>query len=245
MGEWMDLHFSNPLSTRYVAPGRLPWIGHASDTIEQLADRFQQFEHRCQILGPHGSGKSTLLEHLVPQLGKVIFRQSPTAVILGSCDQLQLSSTDCSSIVWLTLRRRCTVMSSLAAIQRNRYFRGTLVIDGAEQLNWWQRRRLCRWSLKQQCRLLVTAHRDLGLRTLYQTDVTPQLASRVLTAAMQKAADDHHGLVASPHWNSHSVWQAVDWDALLKKHQGNLRECFMELYDRIEVLYRERLTHDR
>ena len=56
----------NPLSTRHVAPGAVPWFGD----LEGLYERWTQLGRQAQIIGPHGTGKSTLLAHLVARAAR-------------------------------------------------------------------------------------------------------------------------------------------------------------------------------
>lgn len=216
----------NPLATRYVAPGRLPWIGEGDSDRESLVERFQLLE-RCQIVGPHGSGKSTLLEHLVPRLGGSIVRID---VHGQTTSEIKLDSLNPRLIWWFTLRRGSAVMARFDAFWKQPEFGGVLVIDGGEQLSWWRRRQLSRWAGRRRCRLLVTSHTDLGLNTLLRTQVTPQLAKEVVRHAFGKAGGDVVLLAKI---------EEIDWESWLRCRQGNLRECLMDLYDEVETLMRE------
>ncbi len=92
-----------------------------------------------------------------------------------------------------------------------------VIVDGYEQL--WLPARL---RLHSQCRrrsagLLVATHRSAGLPALWTTRVTPAVASRLV-----------RGLDAA------SLIRRSDVDAALRRHNGNLREVFFELYDLYE-----------
>lgn len=224
---------ANPFATRYVAPGKLAWI-NSETTIEQLADRFQQLGGHCQIIGPHGSGKSTLLEHLVPRLGQVFYRENacrdcPANPITSSIFA-GVPSFDSQAVCWFSLRRGQSVMNSLTRFLQTQSFCGILVVDGAEQLGWWQRKRLVRWSRRNNSKLLLTAHRNLGLPDLWQTSISASLAQQVVQQAYLNAL----GNPTVP-----DVIQETQWSLLLRKHKGNLRECLMELYDLVETTHRE------
>jgi len=108
-----------------------------------------------QIIGEHGSGKSTLLATLLRAL-EVAGRQVVAITLHQGEHRLP------------PLNRRCHT----AATQ--------LVIDGYEQLSWWSRRRMK--SLCRRCRagLIVTAHTDVGLPTIYRTEPSVQLAGAVV-----------------------------------------------------------------
>jgi energy-coupling factor transporter ATP-binding protein EcfA2 len=229
----------NPLATRYVAPGRLPWIGKGDSDLDFLVERFQALGRCCQIVGPHGSGKTTLLEHLVPRLGNGIMRvdvngQTTSDIKLDSQNPRNQMIADGMAnprlIWWFTLRRGSAVMARFEAFWKQTEFGGLLVIDGGEQLNWWRRRQLSRWARRRRCGLLVTAHTDLGLNTLLRTQVTPHLAKEVVRQAFRQAS----GEAILP-----GKIEEIDWESWLDRRQGNLRECLMDLYDQVETLMRE------
>ncbi len=225
---------ANPFATRYVAPGKLAWI-ECGTSLEQLADRFHQLGGRCQIIGPHGSGKSTLLEHLIPKLGQVVYREHACEYASNHHSQTpsafaEIPSGDSQAVCWFSLRRGFSVMNSLKRFLQTQPFCGILVVDGAEQLGWWQRRRLFRWSRRSDSRLLLTAHRDLGLPDLWQTSVSESLARQVVQQAYVSAVG---------HPTVPDVIEETQWALLLDKHKGNLRECLMELYDLVETTHRE------
>jgi hypothetical protein len=91
-----------------------------------------------------------------------------------------------------------------------------LVVDGFEQLSWWSR-----WKVKAACRrhgvgLLVTAHADLGLPTIFATrpslDLARRLVSRLLPPGDRTLTED-------------------DVAAAYQRHPDNLREMLFSLYD--------------
>lgn len=216
----------NPLATRYVAPGRLAWIDYENAELSHLVDRFLRFNRRGQIVGVHGSGKTSLLENLVPLLGTVVFRAD------GFCSQRFRTDfqLDSKSIVWLTLRKGSQVMEFLNQLLRIEQFQGILVLDGFEQLNWWRRYRLIRWTNRQRCGLLVTTHRQVRMPLLCRTRVTSEVARLVLAQACDQALVDS---------SLFKRFDDLDWSEMLRKHHGNLRECMMELYDYFENTLRE------
>lgn len=220
---------ANPFATRYVAPGKLPWI-ECGTSIEQLVDRFQELGGRCQIIGPHGSGKSTLLEHLIPKLGYIEYRENASEHTLKTAPFEDVPHCDAQPVCWFSLRRGFSVMNSLKRFLQTQPLCGILVVDGAEQLGWWQRRRLVRWSQRTKSKLLLTAHRDLGLPDLWQTSVSASLAQQVVQQAYLNA-------LGSP--TVPDEIEETQWALLLRKHKGNLRECLMELYDLVETTHRE------
>lgn len=226
-------HSVNPLATRFVAPGRVPWIGIGESALDFLAQKFQTLHRRCQIIGPHGSGKSTLLEHLVPLLAKTVIRIDVHGKIDfdgHSCGDLNHAELDQDTICWFSLRRGCNGIDRWNQFRKQPGFNGILVIDGAEQLNWWSRIRLGNWAGRRGCGLLVTSHGNLGLATLYKASVTPPIAKEVVRHAMQTAQVE---FPRTPRIDE------IDWNSRLASHQGNLRECLMDLYDEVEIMMRE------
>lgn len=217
------------MATRYVAPGRLAWIEECSIQLATLVARYESVGRRCQIVGPHGSGKTTLLENLIPLIADSILRIE----VGDSCFKwdellanLELGGMQAASrqIVWLTLRRGSPVMHTLKFLTRDRMFRGTIVLDGAEQIGWWRWKCLVRWTRRLRCGLIVTSHRAMGLSTLYETSISPKLAEFVVLQAFELAGRDHV-LPEKPE---------IPWNKLLNKHHGNLRESLMEVYDLIQ-----------
>ena len=95
-----------------------------------------------------------------------------------------------------------------------------ILVDGYEQLGWLQRT----W-LKWQCRrrgagLLVTAHDDVGLPPLWQTETSAELTQRVVARLLGE---------------SDAEWLDEDHvERLLATQRGNLREVLFALYDLYE-----------
>lgn len=219
----------NPLATRYVAPGKLSWIEVGTVELSQLTSKFANLR-RAQIIGVHGSGKSTLLENLVPMLGQVVLRQDPSSQPQDESSKPADFSSNASAVCWFSVRRGAWVMDSLMQFVSTQKFCGTLVVDGFEQLNWWQRLKIKWWVGRCDCRLLVTAHKNMGLPLLFRTSISEDLARRVIQQAF---------LVARGTADLPETVQRLPWEDLLRKHRGNLRECLMDVYDLIETLNRE------
>jgi hypothetical protein len=90
------------------------------------------------------------------------------------------------------------------------------MIDGYERLSWWSR-----WRVKWCCGrrgagLLVTAHADVGLPTIFRTQPTLDLARQIV-----------HGLLPP---GDARITQA-DLVAAYEQHPDNLREVLFALYD--------------
>lgn len=184
---------SNPFSTRFIRPGAIPFLFDRGDSVEQLIERLASQQWRGQIVGPHGSGKSTLLSVLEDQLRPAGQRAWRASLHDG---QRRMPSR------WKSAAR------SLAATM--------IVVDGYEQLS-----HLQRWLLRATCYfqgwgLLVTAHRDVGLPTLYRTSADPEIARRVVTALLADSGS---------HLTAEQVLEAYQLAG------GNVRETLFRLYD--------------
>ena len=182
---------SNPFSTRFTRPGAIPFLFSGRESTVSLVEVLRQQKWWGQIIGEHGSGKSTLLAALLPEL-EAAGRQV-VAITLHQGDH-RLPPLD---------RQRLT-----AATQ--------LVIDGYEQLSWWSRRRAK--SLCRQCGsgLLVAAHTDVGLPTIYRTEPSKQLAGAVVAQLLG---------------DGKSLLTASDIAAAYDATGGNMRETLFRLYD--------------
>ena len=177
---------ANPFSTRFTRPGAIEFLFAQDETAASLVAKLRAAGWWGQVIGPHGSGKSTLLAALVPALG-----------------------TEGRRVIRLQGERYAVVPPELDELT-------VLVIDGYEQLSWWSR-----WRLKSACRrsgagLLVTAHADVGLPTIFETrpslELARQLVSRLLPPGDTTITD-------------------ADIAAAWSRHPGNLREVLFSLFD--------------
>jgi hypothetical protein len=182
---------SNPFSTRFIRPGAITFVFADGQSAGSLVQRLREENWWGQIIGDHGSGKSTLLATLIPALEAAGRRVLSITLHQG---QHRLPPLDRSSLSTDT----------------------QLIIDGYEQLSWWPR-----WRAKSLCRttgagLLVTAHVDVALPTLYHTQPSESLAQAVVAKLVHGGAD---GLtpeeIASAYTATH----------------GNIRETLFRLYD--------------
>jgi nicotinamide riboside kinase len=187
----------NPFAVSAIRPGAIPFIFREGTEAVDLIDALED-EHgwRGQIIGPHGSGKSTLLAALKPEL-----EADGRRVLLYTLRDGQHSIPD--GLRTAPADRQPTI----------------LVIDGYEQL-----RPFSRWCLRLVCRLrgwalLVTAHRDMGLPTLWETRVTAELAENILRHLLSDKAREI---------------SRAQIEGALARHQDNLRAVLFELYDEFE-----------
>ena len=185
---------SNPFCTRFTQPGAIPFLFHGESSeldVSQLIDRFRELQSTAQIVGPHGSGKSTLLESLIP------------AMLDAGMD-----------IERITLRSADSSPEHIVAMVSDLDSDIHVVIDGFEQLNWWQRRSVRRVAQKNHLGLLVTTHKNCGLPTLLSTNVTPELLLQLVNHLYPESEIGRNELAA-----------------MLETHEGNAREVFFALYD--------------
>lgn len=209
---------SNPFSTRFIQPGRIPWL-ETHYRLDSLAQRWQACGRRAAIVGPHGAGKSTLLESLVPLIGQTQVRRNAEGETLfdrpATNEQAALPP-----LIWLQLRR--SNPQSLQ-IPWQRWTAGTtLVLDGYEQLPRWRRLAVCFNSVLRCNYLLITSHQKTLLSTLCRVEVDGVLARRIVAQLLSERPD-------------YPVPSQVALDEALQRHRGSLREVLMELYDQYEI----------
>lgn len=187
---------SNPFAARYTRPQLVEYRFRDGSSARNLVDELAKSEWNAQIVGPHGSGKTTLLEQLIPELE----RRGRRVVRVDLHDGQRRLPKD--------------VTQSLSAGEIEQ-----IVIDGYEQLGRWPRWMLGRACRRQGCGLLVTAHTDVGLPTLYRTATDSALARELAER------------LAGPQ----SLVMPSDVAAAFAKQGGNLREVWFELYDLYEL----------
>jgi len=85
-----------------------------------------------------------------------------------------------------------------------------LLLDGAEQLGRWGWLRLRRQALPADG-LLISSHRPGRLPTIWRCEVDAALLRRIIGELLPEPPP-------------------LDYDALLRRHHGNVRDCLRELY---------------
>src|SRR5205085_9583437 len=110
---------------------------------------------RGQIIGPHGAGKTTLLHALLREIQSRGVQMISIALHAGQ-REAPLHTLPCPT------GQPCLV-----------------IVDGYEQLSRWSRWRLLRRCKRLGHGLLVTAHEDAGLPTLYTVCPTLQILQRL------------------------------------------------------------------
>jgi hypothetical protein len=186
---------SNPFATRFIKPGAVSYFFVDGESVESLVKRLCDQQWNGQIVGPHGSGKSTLLAALAPAVdaaGRKVVRkrvQAPKGYPGFGVQELEADLLQPGTQV---------------------------IVDGFGELAW-----LARKKVKDACRragagLLVTAHRDVGLPTLYSTQPSLELA-RAVVARLAPEGDA----------------TVTDDDVALAftEAKGNVREMLFALFD--------------
>ena len=185
----------NPFATCWTRPGRIAYRFDAGENAEQLIAKLAAQNWYGAIVGPHGSGKSTLLETLRP-------------AIIDAGKEVQL-------IALHDGQRRLPADFIPDRIAPNLL----LVIDGYEQLSWFERWRLARRCRRAGCGLLVTAHAPTHYST--QIRMAPDL-SLVEQLAADLCTEVSTNITREDAAASHAC------------HGSNVREIFFDLYDRHE-----------
>lgn len=168
----------------------MPFVFENS-SMEELLARLKKLNFRAAIIGARGRGKTTLLDALAPHLqarGWNVHRR-------------QLNSTQRNFP-----RAEWREFSALGA-------RDFILLDGAEQLSYWHRRRFLR-STRRATGVLLTSHRAGILPTLYEC----RSSSPLLQTLIAQLAPEQQ-------------FSAAFTDALFHRHDGNLREALRALYD--------------
>ncbi|MFO0916039.1 MAG: hypothetical protein U0795_23985 [Pirellulales bacterium] len=189
----------NPFATSFTRPGALEFLFPPGVSPDSLLDTFERLGRRAQIVGPHGTGKSTLIATLQPHM---IARGWDVLAVWCRADERRLPS-------WL--------------FERPWTERTVLVIDGYEQLTWWDRLKL-RWrAWRGKSGWLVTSHSDLAGPVLWRT-VADLATVRQLV----------HQLLSQQGLDPQLLDERLDasWSAC----QGNVRELLFALFDEMRQL---------
>lgn len=91
--------------------------------------------------------------------------------------------------------------------------RHTILVDGAEQLGPWSWRRFHRRT-KKAGTIVITSHRPGRFPIIYECSTDPSLLSDLVDELAPE------------------IIGTMDLEALFHRHEGNIRLCFRELYDR-------------
>lgn len=195
-------HDSNPFATRFTQPGALEFLLPPGESLDDLVARLKEHRWWGQIVGPHGSGKSTLLAALRPKLESA---GREVAVVVVRPDAREAGGWGPGT------RAREAIQAARESTAAT-----LLVIDGYERLSWWSRWRVKSWCRRRGAGLLVTAHADVGLWTVFRTqpslDLARQIVRRLLPPEETRITE-------------------ADLTAAYQRHPDNLREVLFALYD--------------
>jgi energy-coupling factor transporter ATP-binding protein EcfA2 len=189
---------SNPFATCWTRPGAIAFQFAAGQSGAELVARLAAAGWRGEIVGPHGSGKSTLVASLTP-----------------------LVSAAGRTVTTLTLRAGERRLPPKVVGQALAAARPLVIVDGFEQLSWWQRRLLVARCRRASAGLLVTSHVATGLPLLYATRPDLPLARAVVSTLTARIP---------------SLVTAADVAASHACHGSNLRELLFALYERHEAV---------
>jgi len=165
-------------------------------SLDGLLSQLERQQNRGAIVGPHGHGKSTLMG----RVGRALEERGETVRMLRITEA---NRSQQSSLLRDWLGRSGNPAGEF------------LFLDGAEQLTWWNWRRV-RAASRLRRGFVITSHSAGLLPTLYECLTTQgllrQLVSELTTAPVN-----------------------MDLDTLFQRHQGNIRECLRSLYDEMST----------
>jgi energy-coupling factor transporter ATP-binding protein EcfA2 len=225
---------ANPFATCWTRPGAIEYLFPEGQSAANLVERLEGQNWQGQIVGPHGSGKTTLLDSLLSLLkadkrdrSHFTLHQRPPSECASIRQRKQTDESPkirpvpfiCRNVIHVRLAGGERRLPIAAGSWREWNDRTLLVVDGFEQLRRWTRARVKRACRARNCGLLVTAHCDVGMPELYRTEVSLELACRVVAALPPEA-----GRVISNR----------DVAECLARHPGNMREVLFALYDLYE-----------
>lgn len=226
----------NPFSTRFVAPGKLPFRFADEPQKILLLQRCERHNYVGQIVGPHGSGKTTLtfaMESWLPTSFVRTVRLTidsksgwfPLAHVRNAVSRPRAGNCDLTS------------PSELGTGGRTMFF-----IDGCERLPWlhWL---LLRSSLQRMGHgLIVTTHRPCtGIPVFMKTSHADASLKDITRPIIQQFTDDE--LMLSRIANTIHMVETNDLldqqgsdDGRRVGHRnaGNRRELLMRCYDIFE-----------
>jgi energy-coupling factor transporter ATP-binding protein EcfA2 len=193
----------NPFATCWTRPGAMAFQFSEGHSLDKLLEKLTFQGWWGAIVGPHGSGKSTLLATLEPKLQK---RGMWTHSITLKDGQRRLPQEFSSNI-----KRQVDPESVV------------VIVDGYEQLGWFERIRLWCKCRRAGCGLVVTSHRSTRIPLLIRLAPDVQLVEHLVAKLSSQVS---------------TQVTSVDVDASVARHGSNVREAFFDLYDRHEALRR-------
>jgi hypothetical protein len=206
----------NPFATCWTKPGAIPFQFDAGQSAESLVQMLASRNWWGAIIGPHGSGKSTLVESLKPAL-TVAGCQILSAMLRGG--QRRFPSEFWRRCHEAVAEQNTELQGGAQAAAPIDNSRIVVVIDGFEQLAWFEHWRLKRFCRRHSIGLLVTSHRAIDLPTLVYLSPDRKLIDRLVAGLCREVSS---GITEADVADSYAC------------HGGNVREIFFDLYDRHE-----------
>lgn len=165
----------------------------STDELEALVDDALHESCSC-LLGPKGTGKTTLLEDLEPRIQQRGFKTH-----------------------WIRLQLESTPADRAEAIAeiRNLSPQHVCLFDGAEVLNFWQWRRVCRTARSNGFTLIATLHRKRSVTILRRTQTDWPLMEQFV----RQLSGEHYSDRLSDHAQR-----------AFHSNHGNMREVFRACY---------------
>lgn len=208
---------SNPFATCWTRPGALSFQFPEGRSARQMISQLAAHNWLGQIVGPHGSGKSSLVATLVPEIvaaGRQVKLLSARAGELYDCAAPPSDSA---------LRHQEHGPASLP-LSRSRVLQvapglPVVIVEGFEQLGWWQRRQWRTVCRRRGVGLLVTSHQSCGLPMLIRLVPDCRLIEQLVADLCTQVST---GITMA------------DVAASYARHGANVREILFELYDRHE-----------
>ena len=191
----------NPFATRWTKPGQMTFLPNGFTSLSELAAQIVKDTPRCEILGEHGVGKSSLLRALQSRLDQ----QSISNHLAYACGEFPHDGPSLKFATVKLLLRESDV----------------LFVDGFEQLSWWTRRRIIRYSEKYAHSLIITCHQSQGLPCLVHLTATETLVLKLVHSLQQAHQADE-------------VVSVSDVCELYQRFGNNVRELLFTCYDLYE-----------
>jgi energy-coupling factor transporter ATP-binding protein EcfA2 len=212
----------NPFATCFVRPDQNQYrfsLDPASESKQKdafLQNLFASLSHHrlAAIVGPHGTGKTTLLRSIEP-----VLRERFSVVQTTTLSSSRRSSARELIATWALSKMSPEVSTCL-------------IVDGYEQLRWWDRLSLVR-SIKRLPRtsLIITCHKTPWIFPRCIQTRYDEAMSRMLT--MEKLQTVPEPLRVEI-WDrfEHRLEQPSDHSA----SERNLRELWFTMYDEVEAI---------
>lgn len=186
---------NNPFATCWTRPGAMAFRFGNGQTATDFVGRLAAQRWQGAIIGPHGCGKSTLLETLKPALLAADRHIHATVLHDG---QRRLPPNTFKN--WQSSKT-------------------IVIVDGYEQLGWFERMRLVRHCRRTNVGLLVTSHRRIQIPTLVRLEPDRDLALHLVNSLCSRVSTP---VTPSDVFASHAC------------HGSNIREILFDMYDRHE-----------